>query len=96
MKVQVLDEAIDDLAAGHKFYQQQAEGLGSYFLDTLWSDIQSLSLYAGVHSMYYGLYRLLSKRFPFAIYYKIENEVVKVHAVVDGRRNPGYILQRLA
>jgi hypothetical protein len=95
MKVQVLDEAIDDLAAGYRFYQQQAEGLGSYFLDTLWSDIQSLSLYAGVHSKHYGHYRLLSKRFPFAVYYKIENGVVRVRAVVDGRRNPGSILKRL-
>ena len=39
MKVQVLDEATADLADGYRFYERQAEGLGEYFLDTLWSDI---------------------------------------------------------
>jgi len=95
MKVQVLDEAIADLASGYRFYQQQAEGLGTYFLDTLWSDIQSLRLYGGVHSKHHGYYRLLSKRFPFAIYYEIDSRTVKVLAVLDSRRSPGSVAQRL-
>jgi len=32
MRVQVLDEAIADLADGFRFYEQQADGLGDYFL----------------------------------------------------------------
>ncbi len=39
MKIQVLDEATADLADGYRFHERQAEGLGEYFLDTLWSDI---------------------------------------------------------
>lgn len=46
MKVQILDEATADLADGYCFYERQAEGLGEYFLDTLWSDIHSLRLFA--------------------------------------------------
>ena len=48
MKVQVLEEATADLADGYRFYNRQAEGLGEYFLDSLWSDIQSLRIYGGV------------------------------------------------
>jgi hypothetical protein len=73
VRVQVLDEATGDLADGCRFYERQAEGLGEYFLDSLWSDINSLRMYAGVHAVHHGYHRLLSKRFPFAVYYRIED-----------------------
>ncbi len=95
MRVQVLDAATRDLADGYRFYDRQAEGLGDYFLDSLWSDINSLSLYAGVHALYHGYHRLLSKRFPFAIYYRIDEGVARVRAVIDCRRDPEWISERL-
>jgi hypothetical protein len=59
-----------DLLVGFEFYETQAAGLGQYFLDSLFSDIDALALYAGVHPKpLSGLHRSLSKRFPFAIYY---------------------------
>ena len=57
MKVQVLDEATADLADGFRFYEQQANGLGDYFLDSLWSDIQSLRLSGGIHAIHNGYHR---------------------------------------
>ena len=38
-----------DLLIGFVFYETQAEGLGQYFLDSLFSDIDALALFAGVH-----------------------------------------------
>ncbi len=35
MKIQVLEEAIADLAEGFCFHERQAEGLGDYFLEAL-------------------------------------------------------------
>ena len=87
--------ATADLADGFRFYEQQAEGLGDYFLDSLWSDIQSLCLYGGIHAIHNGYYRLLAKRFPYAVYYRIENGVVRVRAILDCRRDPKWILKRL-
>ena len=49
MKIQILDEAQSDLREGAQFYEMQNSGLGAYFLDTLFSDIESLILYAGVY-----------------------------------------------
>jgi hypothetical protein len=95
MKVQVLEEATADLADGFHFYEGQADGLGDYFLDSLWSDIQSLRLYGGIHAIHNGYHRLLSRRFPFAVYYRIENGVARVRAVLDCRRNPKWISERL-
>jgi plasmid stabilization system protein ParE len=60
-----------------------------YCLDSLFSDIESLKIYAGIHSKHFNqYYRLLSKRFPFAIYYLIEDETVNIYAVLDTRMNP--------
>ena len=95
MRVQVLEEATADLADGFRFYEQQVDGLGDYFLDSLWSDILSLRLYGGVHATHNGYHRLLSKRFPYAVYYRIENGVARVQAVLDCRRDPDWISERL-
>jgi len=95
MKISVSRAAQEDLLAGFRFYEQQAEGVGEYFLDVLFSDIDSLVLYAGVHPQIQGYYRMLSKRFPFAIYYKIERRTVRVWRVLDCRRNPVWIHKKL-
>ena len=42
MKVQILDETQQDLVEGYRFYESQVAGLGDYFLDSLFSDIDSL------------------------------------------------------
>jgi len=42
MKIRILSLAASDLAAGRDFYEQQQSGLGHYFLDTLFSDIEAL------------------------------------------------------
>jgi hypothetical protein len=44
MKIRLLTSAFNDLAEGRDFYEQQGEDLGDYFLDSLFSDIDSLVL----------------------------------------------------
>jgi len=96
VRVQILDEATGDLADGCRFYERQVEGLGEYLMDSLWSDINSLRLYAGIHAVHHGYHRLLSKRFPFAVYYRIDERLVRVRAVLDCRRDPEWTENRLS
>ena len=97
MKVKILTSARQDLIDGYRFYEKQSEGVGTYFLDTLYSDIDSLIINAGLHAVYFGrYYRLLSKRFPFAIYYRIENRTALVYAVLDCRKKPAWIRKKLS
>jgi hypothetical protein len=96
MTIRILPSAIDDLADGFNFYERQQAGLGSYFLNTLFSDIDSLELYAGIHLKVFGYHRLLSKRFPYAVYYSKELQAVSVYAILDCRRNPAWIRSRVA
>ena len=96
MKIQILSSASQDLIDGYWFYEKQSEGVGSYFLDSLFSDIDSLLISAGIHPIYFQKYhRLLSKRFPFAIYYKIENDRILISAVLDCRKDPAWIRNKI-
>lgn len=96
MKLRILDAASQDLIEGYHFYEKQQVGLGAYFLDSLFSDVDSLQLYAGIHAIYFEQYhRALSKRFPFAIYYKVLGQEVLICAVLDCRRNPAWIKTHL-
>ena len=97
MKLRILEPAEQDLIRAFYFYEGQEEGVGQYFLDCLSSDIDSLLLYAWIHQKKFEVfYWLLSKRFPFAVYYTIEGYVVLVHAVLDCRQDPIGIEDRLS
>lgn len=65
--VTLLEESIDDIKIGKRFYEMNEVGIGSYFSDSAMADITSLRLYAGIHSIRFGYHRMLLKRFPFAV-----------------------------
>lgn len=95
MNIEILPEAQADLDDGYWFYENQVAGLGEYFLTSLVSDIRSLQLFAGIHPIFRDKHRMLSTRFPYSVFYRVEDEIVRVYAIVDNRRNPKWINQRL-
>ena len=96
MKLEILDFAEEDLLVGYAFYENQSAGLGDYFLDSLYGDIASLRLRAGLHRRIWGFYRSLSTRFPFALYYRVEGETIRLWRVIDCRMNPDWIRRQLS
>ena len=86
--VKVELEARNDLYVGAEFYDEQEKGIGDYFWDSLLSDIESLLIYGGVHEIHYGFHRAPSKRFPFFIYYFVEDNIVYVVAVLPMKEQP--------
>ncbi|MBD9361345.1 type II toxin-antitoxin system RelE/ParE family toxin [Methylomonas fluvii] len=96
MKIRIFDSAKFDLLDGFEFYERQQEGVGRYFLDSLYADIDSLTLYAGIHPQKFAdFHRLLARSFPYAIYYTVDDEFVSVYAVMDCRQDPINIKARL-
>ena len=89
MNLRILASAFHDLADGRDFYERQGAGMGEYFLDSLFSDIDSLALYAGIHRKVFGFHRLLSKRFPYAVYYQFDGRNAIVYRVLDLRQEIG-------
>ncbi|MCI5137616.1 MAG: type II toxin-antitoxin system RelE/ParE family toxin [Candidatus Electrothrix sp. AR1] len=90
MKVTILDAAEKDLESGYHFYEKQAQGLGIYFLDSLYSDIDSLIFFGGTYRKFFGCHRLFSKRFPFAVYYRLAEDEILVTAIIDYRKSPSW------
>ena len=88
MKIKILPSTLADLDGGRAFYARQSKTVGDYFLDSLFSDIDSLELYAGVHMKVFDFHRLLAKRFPYAVYYTVDGDVCIVFRVLDCRQEP--------
>ena len=95
MKLQIRPSAFNDLTKGRWFYDSQELGIGDYFFDSLFADIDSLKLYTGIHPKVMGYYRVLAKRFPYAIYNEIESEITIVWRILDLRQNPKTLMQEL-
>ena len=75
---------------------RQQPGLGAYFRNSIYADLQALEETAGVHRIVYKNYhRALATRFPFALYYSILEQRALVRAIVDCRRDPTWIREHL-
>ena len=96
MKITIQPSALSDLRDGYHFYETRESGLGDDFLNAIYSDIDSLHRYAGIHSIHFTrFHRLLSKRFPYGIYYQLFGSTVSVFAILDLRRDPKWIASKL-
>ena len=87
-EVRLRTEAEQDLANAATWYEEQREGLGHEFLDSVLGMLASI---AEAPLMYPNAYRNTRRgviyRFPFCVYFRVENEAVVV-AVMHGGRNP--------
>jgi len=93
-EIHVLEEAEQDLENGKKFYDENEHGVGDYFWDSMISEMESLYLYAGIHKPEFSFHRMITKRFPYAIYYYIKSSNVYVVAVIPMKRDPKWIRER--
>jgi hypothetical protein len=96
IRIRISDDALEDLTDGFWFYESQESGLGEYFSACLRADIEGLKVTGGIHRRNYRDYhRLLSRVFPYAIYYTFDSGEIVIWAVTDCRRNPEWIRERL-
>lgn len=96
IQIRTTEEARDDLGEAFKFYEIQEPGAGEYFASCLKADIASQRITAGIHRKASGFHRMLSRVFPYAIYYRFFDDTVVIVAVIDTRRNPKWIRKRLS
>ncbi len=96
IQIRISEDALRDLNQGFLFYEAQETGLDDYFTSSLRADIEGLRITGGIHRIVYADYhRLLSRVFPYGVFYTRDKDVVDVWAVVDLRRNPEWIADRL-
>ena len=90
-------EAEQDLSAAFQWYEGRRIGLGHDFLLQVDAGFRFLERTPLVFpEIYRGIRRHLIKRFPYKIYYLVEETTVVILAVVHGGRDPQWIRKRLA
>ncbi|MBN2657229.1 MAG: type II toxin-antitoxin system RelE/ParE family toxin [Calditrichaeota bacterium] len=95
MIIKLSESARKDLHKGFNYYEEKSSGLGNYYIDSMFSEIDSLQIYAGIHIKIDNHFRLLTKRFPYSIYYRIVDEIIYIDAVLDCRSDPENIHKRI-
>lgn len=82
-------EAERDLAEAHDWYESKVTGLGSDFLLRIEAALSSIlrtpEIYPLVHK---NVRRALIRRFPYGVFYLVEEAKIVVIAVMHARRDP--------
>ena len=96
IRIQISEDAVEDLNEGFLFYSAQESSLGDYFMSCLRADIEGLRFTAGIHRVVEEEYhRLLSRVFPYGIFYTIDSGTATIWAIVDLRSEPEWIRANL-
>lgn len=87
-----LPEVAEDAFAGYAWYEAKAPGLGDDFLRVFYASVGEIPRHPFLHPQVYGDFRRrLLRRFPYAVYFKIEEERVIVFGLFHCARDPGTI-----
>jgi plasmid stabilization system protein ParE len=86
----VTDPSADrDVEAAATWYEYERSGLGLEFLDEVRSAYDRVvNSPFGYQVLRFGVRRALVRRFPYIVYFIIEDNVVEVIAVLHTSRNP--------
>ena len=78
-----------DVAAAYRWYENERVALGLEFLDHLETTYDRITddpfQYQELNS---GIRRALLRRFPYAVYFSVEGDVVVILAVLHASRDP--------
>ena len=82
-------DAETDVADAAVWYENQSAGLGAEFLDEILATCNSIAenpqMYPILHR---DTRRAVIHKFPFGLYYRVENSLVIIVAVMHGSRDP--------
>ncbi|MGH8643422.1 MAG: type II toxin-antitoxin system RelE/ParE family toxin [Gammaproteobacteria bacterium] len=89
VEVRLRPEAEQDLSDAALWYEGQRSGLGQQFLDEVVAIFATIAetpvMYPTVHR---STRRAVVHRFPFSVYYRVEDTEVVIVAVMHGSRHP--------
>jgi len=89
MKLCYTDRAKIDVELAFEWYEKQRRGLGFEFLDCVETAVKSILENPKLYRVYYSQFRgYVIRRFPFSIFYTLEDKEIVVHSVFGNRQNP--------
>lgn len=88
-KINIREEAVQDLVKGYLWYEEQKKGLGENFVSEVESSLKHLRRNPEAFPKKRKSLRELSlKIFPYLIIYSVENSLVTVMAIFNSHLNP--------
>ncbi|MBU1170645.1 MAG: type II toxin-antitoxin system RelE/ParE family toxin [Proteobacteria bacterium] len=89
MNIRYTERSRDDLELAFVWYERQRRGLGFEFLDCVEATIQNIIDCPEIYQIRYSNFHGSPiRRFPFSIFYTIEEHEIIVHSVFDNRQDP--------
>jgi plasmid stabilization system protein ParE len=89
MKLRYTDRSKDDIELAFTWYERQLKGLGLEFLGCVEASLQKVMNNPEMYQIRYSCFRGCPiRRFPFSIYYSIEENDIIIHSVFDNRQDP--------
>ena len=84
-----LPEVEEDVIAGYSWYEEKARGLGEEFLRMFYACANDVTRTPLLYQKVYGEFRRrLLRRFPYAIYFRIEQNEILVVGLFHCARDP--------
>lgn len=95
LRLRIRPEAERDLEDAAAWYEEQRSGLGREFLEKMLQCMQRVTEQPQLYPLLYrNTRRALAHRFPFGVFYRVEEEIIVVVAVMHGSRDPQRWKQR--
>ena len=83
------DRSKDDVELAFRWYELQRRGLGFEFLDCVEMSLSNILRFPEMYEICYSNFRrCIIRRFPFSIFYTVEDEAIVIHSVFDNRQDP--------
>jgi plasmid stabilization system protein ParE len=81
--------AAADIDEAFLWYEQQRAGLGAEFLNAVQSALDDLASHPAQYQIIHrNTRRMVLRRFPYSVFYRIYDEVIVIVACMHVRRNP--------
>lgn len=88
MKLRYTGRAKEELEISLAWYERQRKGLGHDFLSCIEVAVQSIIKNPEMYRVYYSNFHgCVVRRFPFVIFYTLEETEIVVHSIFDSRRD---------
>jgi len=85
-----------DVEAAFEWYEGEEPGLGFEFLEELRAAYHRILDHPfGYQVLRFGIRRVLTRRFPYAVYFSVEGETIVIVAVVSTARDPAKWQRRI-
>lgn len=91
-----LTEAIGDVSEALSWYEGEQAGLGERFFDEYYASLDILKINPFVYQVDFNEYRKFNlDRFPYLVFYKIEEMNVIIVGVFHGAQDPKRMVEKL-